>query len=378
MVNVPTPPALGKAPATGLSDALLRETYADKKVFLTGHTGFKGSWLLSWLHMLGAEVRGYALPPDTTPNLYELLGGNQLCDSVLADLNDRPALTQALLDFRPDFVFHLAAQPLVRLSYQIPVETFQTNAIGTANLLDALRQLAKPCTVVLITTDKVYENQEWVYPYRETDRLGGYDPYSASKACAELVINSFVQSFFNPADHARHRKGIAVGRAGNVIGGGDWALDRIVPDIVRALGAGEPVQVRNPAAVRPWQHVLEPLGGYLLLGARLAQEPLRYGGAWNFGPHIQDALPVSALADTALRAWGAGTYETPALASQLHEAGLLKLDISKAYNELGWQPKYNAAAAIQKSIAWYKAWQDGQPVPALVRADIDSFSAASA
>ena len=364
------------APA-GLSEALLRETYAGKKVFLTGHTGFKGAWLLAWLHQLGAQVRGYALAPETTPSLYELLDGPQLCDSIIADLNDRPALEQALLDFAPDFVFHLAAQPLVRLSYSIPVETFQTNVMGTAYVLDALRRLDKPCTVVLITTDKVYENQEWVYPYRETDRLGGYDPYSASKAGAELIINSYVQSFFNPADFERHRKGVGVGRAGNVIGGGDWALDRIVPDIVRALHAGEPVQVRNPYAVRPWQHVLEPLSGYLLLGARLTQEPLRYGGAWNFGPHIQDALPVSALANIALRSWGAGTYETPALTNQPHEAGLLKLDISKAYNELGWEPKYNAAASIQKTIAWYKSWQNGQPIHELVKADIASFTAAT-
>ena len=361
----------------GLSEALLRETYAGKKVFLTGHTGFKGAWLLAWLHQLGAQVRGYALAPETTPSLYELLDGPQLCDSIIADLNDRPALDQALLDFAPDFVFHLAAQPLVRLSYSIPVETFQTNVMGTAYVLDALRRLDKPCTVVLITTDKVYENQEWVYPYRETDRLGGYDPDSASKAGAELIINSYVQSFFNPADFERHRKGVGVGRAGNVIGGGDWALDRIVPDIVRALQAGEPVQVRNPYAVRPWQHVLEPLGGYLLLGARLAQEPLRYGGAWNFGPHIQDALPVSALANIALRSWGASTYETPALTNQPHEAGLLKLDISKAYNELGWEPKYNAAASIQKTVAWYKSWQNGQPVHELVKADIASFTAAT-
>jgi CDP-glucose 4,6-dehydratase len=367
MVGVSTP-----LPA-GLSDALLRETYAGKKVFLTGHTGFKGSWLLYWLHLLGAEVKGYALAPETTPSLYNLLGGDQLCDSVIADLCQRDTLEQAVLNFQPDFIFHLAAQPLVRLSYDIPAETFQVNALGTAYLLEAVRRLDKPCTVVLITTDKVYENQEWVYPYRESDRLGGYDPYSASKACAELVINSYVQSFFNPKEYARHQKGIAVGRAGNVIGGGDWALDRIVPDIVRALGAGQPVQVRNPHAVRPWQHVLEPLGGYLLLGARLAQQPLQYGGAWNFGPHIQDALPVSALADTALRAWGAGSYETPALQGQPHEAGLLKLDISKAFNELNWQPKYNAAASIQKSIAWYKAWQEGQSVPALVQADIEEF-----
>jgi CDP-glucose 4,6-dehydratase len=359
--------------SAGLSEELLRRTYVGKKVFLTGHTGFKGAWLLYWLHLLGAEVKGYALPPETTPSLYSLLNGDALCESVLADLNDRAALEQALLDFEPDFVFHLAAQPLVRLSYAIPVETFATNAIGTANLLDALRRLARPCTVVLITTDKVYENKEWVYPYRETDRLGGYDPYSASKACAELVINCYVQSFFNPDTYAQHQKSIAVGRAGNVIGGGDWALDRIVPDIVRALTAGQPVQLRNPHAVRPWQHVLEPLGGYLLLGAHLAAEPLRYSGAWNFGPHLEDALPVAALADLALRAWGAGTYELPTLHGQPHEAGLLKLDISKALNELNWQPRYPAAESIRRTLSWYQQLAAGQSASALVQADIEDF-----
>ena len=349
---------------TGLSALLLRQTYTGKKVFLTGHTGFKGAWLLAWLHELGAEVRGYALAPDTTPSLYELLDGPALCDSVIADLNDRPALERALLDFAPDFVFHLAAQPLVRLSYSIPIETFQTNVMGTAYVLDALRRLPKPCTVVLITTDKVYENQEWVYPYRETDRLGGYDPYSASKAGAELIINSYIQSFFNPADYDRHQKGVAVGRAGNVIGGGDWALDRIVPDIVRALQAGEPVQVRNPAAVRPWQHVLEPLSGYLLLGARLAQEPRRYGGAWNFGPLAEDTKTVEALVQDAVAIWGEGRYDAPTLTNQPHEAGLLKLDISKAQTQLAWKPLYDSKTAIANTIAWYRAHADA---PARIR-----------
>ncbi|MDB5233177.1 MAG: CDP-glucose 4,6-dehydratase [Hymenobacter sp.] len=358
---------VGSAPIpypTGLSEILLRETYAGKKVFLTGHTGFKGAWLLAWLHQLGAQVRGYALAPETTPNLYELMDGSALCDSIIADLNDRPALEQALLDFAPDFVFHLAAQPLVRLSYSIPVETFQTNVMGTAYVLDALRRLDKPCTVVLITTDKVYENQEWVYPYRETDRLGGYDPYSASKAGAELIINSYAQSFFNPADFDRHRKGVAVGRAGNVIGGGDWALDRIVPDIVRALGRGEPVQVRNPQAVRPWQHVLEPLGGYLLLGARLAQEPLRYTGAWNFGPLAEDTKTVEALVQDAVAIWGEGRYDASPLTNQPHEAGLLKLDISKAQTQLAWKPLYDSKTAIANTIAWYRAYADA---PAHIR-----------
>jgi CDP-glucose 4,6-dehydratase len=361
-----------------LTISQLQAVYNGKRVFLTGHTGFKGSWLLYWLHLVGAVVKGYALAPDSDPSLFELLGGDQLGESVIADLNDRSRLEKELLDFQPDFIFHLAAQPLVRLSYDIPVETFATNAIGTANLLDAVRRLAKPCTVVLVTTDKVYENQEWVYPYRENDRLGGYDPYSASKACAELVINCYAQSFFNLATYAQHQKSIAVGRAGNVIGGGDWAKDRIIPDIVRALGTSQAVQVRNPVAVRPWQHVLEPLGGYLLLGARAAAEPIRYTGAWNFGPHLQDTLPVSALVDTALESWGSGSYEIPQLSGQPHEAGLLKLDISKAINELGWQPRYSAADSIRRTIAWYKALADGQTAADLVRADIEAYCTLSA
>jgi len=352
---------------------VLRSCYAGKKVFLTGHTGFKGSWLLTWLHLLGAEVTGYALAPEGEPNLYTLLKGDDLCKSVIADLNQREVLEQALLECQPDFVFHLAAQPLVRLSYQRPTETFQVNALGTAHVLDAVRRLDKPCTVVLITTDKVYENKEWIYPYRETDRLGGYDPYSASKACAEIIINSYSQSFFNPAAYAQHQKGIAVGRAGNVIGGGDWALDRIIPDIVRALEKGEAVQVRNPSAVRPWQHVLEPLGGYLLLGAKLAEQPATFGGAWNFGPHLEDALPVSELVNLSLAAWGEGEYETPSTVGQPHEAGLLKLDISKAVNELQWKPQYNAQESIYKTIAWYKALQQGDAAYTLVRGDIEDF-----
>lgn len=371
MVVPPTPQL------TMLTTDLLRATYAGKKIFLTGHTGFKGAWMLYWLHLLGAQVKGYALAPAGSPALYDLLPGDLLCESVIADLRQRDVLEKAVLDFQPDFIFHLAAQPLVRLSYDIPADTFEVNAIGTAFLLDAVRKLEKECTVVLITTDKVYDNKEWVYPYRENDRLGGYDPYSASKACAELVINSYAQSFFNPAAYEQHRKGLAVGRAGNVIGGGDWALDRIVPDVVRALQAGLPVQVRNPRAVRPWQHVLEPIGGYLLLGARLHADPKRYAGAWNFGPHLQDALPVASLVDIGLQAWGSGGYETPELTGQPHEAGLLKLDISKAINELGWQPKYSAIESIHRTINWYKALHEGKSAADLVRADIEDFTAAT-
>ena len=355
----------------------LRAAYAGKRVFLTGHTGFKGAWLLQWLHLLGAEVKGYALAPETPEDLYHLIGGDTLCESVLADVRDAARLEREMQAFAPDFVFHLAAQPLVRRSYEIPAETFAVNALGTAHVLDAVRCLGgRPCTVVLITTDKVYENQEWVYPYRETDRLGGYDPYSASKACAELVIHSYTQSFFNPADLARHRTGVASARAGNVIGGGDWARDRIVPDIVRALRAGRPVTVRNPLAVRPWQHVLEPLSGYLRLGARLAADPARYGGAWNFGPQADDNKVVEALVQAALRTWGHGTYDKPVLDNQPHEAGLLKLDISRAVTQLGWQPQYPAETAIARTLDWYKAHQEQ---PAAIRAftiqQINAFAA---
>jgi CDP-glucose 4,6-dehydratase len=344
----------------------LQTVYQGKKVFLTGHTGFKGAWLLRWLHLLGAQVKGYALAPANEDDLYNLIQGETLCRSVIADLRDAARVEQEILSFQPDFIFHLAAQPLVRLSYEVPAETFLVNAV---------RKLGTPCTIVSITTDKVYENKEWVYPYRETDRLGGYDPYSASKACAELVINSYVQSFFSPDVFAQHRKAVVSARAGNVIGGGDWAKDRIIPDIVRALRAGQPVTVRNPHAVRPWQHVLEPLSGYLLLGAKLAAEPLHYGGAWNFGPHTEDNKTVGDLVSIAIAAWGSGNYEIPALVGQPHEAGLLKLDINKAVNELQWQPKYSAAQAIDKTLVWYKNFNlDRASASRLVDEDIYAYT----
>lgn len=345
--------------------------YQNKRIFLTGHTGFKGSWLLYWLKMLGAEVKGYALAPENPHDLYHAIKGDTLCQSVIADLMDLERLERELLDFQPDFVFHLAAQPLVRLSYEIPVETFATNAIGTAHVLDALRKLDKPCAAVLITTDKVYQNNEWDYPYRENDRLGGHDPYSASKACAELVIQSYQKSFFPLDRYEQHRKAIAVARAGNVIGGGDWAKDRIIPDIVRALQKGQPVTVRNPLAVRPWEHVLEPLAGYLLLGERLAQDPQRFSGAWNFGPYAEDTFTVEQLVQLALKTWGSGTYDKPELKNQPHEAGLLKLDISKAVAQLGWKPRWNAATAIAHTIQWYKDWHEGTDAAKLVERDVE-------
>jgi CDP-glucose 4,6-dehydratase len=332
----------------------LESAYKGKKIFLTGHTGFKGSWLLKILTMLGAEVTGYAIAPENDFDLYHLINGSEISDSIIADLRDREKLTAAITNCQPDFVFHLAAQPLVRLSYQIPSETFEVNAIGTANLLDGVRLLDKACQVVLITTDKVYHNNEWVYPYRENDRLGGYDPYSASKACAELVIDSYRNSFFNLAEYAVHKKSIAVARAGNVIGGGDWAQDRLIPDIVRALSKNQKVAIRNPQSVRPWQHVLEPLLGYLLLGSKMLAEPIKFADAYNFGPEFNDALPVSRMVELAINSWGSGEFEIIRSDKQPHEAGLLKLDINKAINDLKWRPKFSAKIAIEKTIDWYK------------------------
>jgi CDP-glucose 4,6-dehydratase len=332
----------------------LQAVYSNKKVFITGHTGFKGSWLLQWLHLLGADLKGYALNPEYEEGLYNLIDGDSLCESVIDNILEKDKLEEAILKFEPDIIFHLAAQPLVRISYDIPLETFAINAIGTAHVLEAVRKLKNPCIVILITTDKVYENKEWLYPYRETDALGGYDPYSASKACAEIIIHSYTQSYFNTKDYSRHQKVISSTRAGNVIGGGDWSKDRIVPDIIKALNEKQPVIVRNPSAIRPWQHVLEPLGGYLLLGIKMATDPLQYTGAWNFGPFVEDNKEVEELVQICLKCWGTGNYEKPILNDQVHEAELLKLDISKALTHLKWLPKYKASKAIEETMLWYK------------------------
>ncbi|WP_026714541.1 CDP-glucose 4,6-dehydratase [Flavobacterium daejeonense] len=347
----------------------LQQTYQGKKVFLTGHTGFKGAWMLKTLSLLGAEVKGYALAPQTEDDLYHLIAGDTLCTSVIADLRDKKCLEEALLSFQPDFVFHLAAQPLVRLSYEIPAETFEVNAIGTANVLDAVRLLDKSCSVVLITTDKVYHNNEWLYPYRENDRLGGYDPYSASKACTELVIDSYRNSFFNTKRYTTHQKAIAVARAGNVIGGGDWSQDRLIPDIAKAFALEKPVVIRNPNSVRPWQHVLEPVIGYLLLGTHLVVSPVQYSQAYNFGPHLSDALPVAEMLKLAIASWGKGEYRVEKVEGQPHEAGLLKLDISKAINELKWQPKMNAQQAVSMAMDWYSEFNSNKN-------NIDDFTTA--
>jgi CDP-glucose 4,6-dehydratase len=332
----------------------LQAAYRNKKVLITGHTGFKGSWLLQWLHLLGAEIKGYALDPEYEEGIYNLINGDSLCDSVIANILEKKKLEEAVLSFEPDFIFHLAAQPLVRLSYEIPSETFAVNVLGTAHVLDAVKKLKKPSAVILITTDKVYENKEWVYPYRENDRLGGSDPYSASKACAELVISSYTRSFFDPNNYNYHLKAIASTRAGNVIGGGDWAKDRIIPDIVKSLVLNKAVIVRNPSAIRPWQHVLEPLAGYLQLGIHLTRDPVKYTGAWNFGPAADDNKQVIDIVKTALEIWGDGQYEIQSENKPLHESSILKLDISKTINLLNWKPVYHSTEAVETTIEWYK------------------------
>lgn len=331
----------------------LKKIYSGKKVFLSGHTGFKGSWMLVLLNMLGAHVKGFALAPEDEPNLYNLINGDDLCESVIADIRDAEKIESEIQAFAPDFVFHFAAQSLVRKSYQQPLRTWDVNVMGTCNILNAVRVLSNPCQMVIITTDKVYENKEWWYPYREVDGLGGYDPYSSGKAASEIAVAAWRSSFFNPLQYSVHQKAIATARAGNVIGGGDWASDRIIPDLVRSITHNEKLIIRNPDAVRPWEHVLEPLSGYLQLGAALENDPIRFSTAFNFGPFQEDNLSVLELAKLAIRIFGQGMFEIQIPEDAPHEAHLLRLDISKAIQKLKWTPKWNAATAVEKTMSWY-------------------------
>lgn len=336
----------------------LLQTYQGKRVFLTGHTGFKGAWMVHWLTILGAEVKGYSLAPEYDNDLYHVTKVATVCDSIIADIRDKDRLEKEILDFQPDFIFHLAAQPLVRYSYEHPLETFETNVMGTGNVLNAVRKLRNKCSVVVITTDKVYENIEQDYAYKEEDHLGGYDPYSSSKACTEIITQSFRRSFFPLDTYGQHQKAIATARAGNVIGGGDLSNDRLIPDLVKAFFNKEEVIIRSPKSVRPWQHVLEAIGGYLFLGARLDQKPETFGEAWNFGPMKDDNLTVEELIKIAIESWGAGAYKIEE-DKVLHEAKLLQLDISKLRNRLKWEPIYNSEKAIQLTVDWYKqTYQD--------------------
>lgn len=345
-----------------------------RRVFLTGHTGFKGSWLSLWLQSLGADVTGYALAPGPGENLFDAAHVGDGMRSVLADIRDVGTLSQEMNAAAPEIVIHMAAQALVRESYAAPLETYAVNVIGTANVLEAVRSTPQVKAVVSVTTDKCYENQEWNWGYREVDHLGGYDPYSSSKACAELVTAAYRSSFFNPALHARHGVALASARAGNVIGGGDWARDRLIPDILSALGKGEPVRIRNPHAVRPWQHVLEPLSGYLRLAELLASgDGSAFSEAWNFGPADDDARPVQWIVERMIEKWGGASTWVRDEQPQPHEASYLKLDCSKARARLGWVPRWNLASALSAIIEWQRAYADGANMRAKTLAQIHDF-----
>jgi CDP-glucose 4,6-dehydratase len=331
------------------------EFWRGKRVFLTGHTGFKGSWLALWLQQLGADVTGYALPPPTKPSLFEMAGVAQGMQSNIGDVRDLPSLQSALAASRAEIVLHLAAQPLVRYSYENPVETYSTNVMGTVHLLEAVRQAGGVKAVVNVTTDKCYENREWDWGYRENEPMGGYDPYSNSKGCSELVTAAYRSSYFNPVDHARHGLAIASARAGNVIGGGDWAANRLLPDIVSAFTHSVPVQIQNTASIRPWQHVLEPLRAYLMLAENLYRVGPRFAEAWNFGPEDVDCKPVGWIAGEMTRLWGGSASWNHIKGDFPHEANFLKLDISKARIHLGWQPSLHLQDALRLTTEWAKA-----------------------
>lgn len=331
---------------------LFNSAYKDKKVLVTGATGFKGSWFCAWLDKLGAKVIAYSLEPPTNPSMFEMCKIQHKITNIIGDVRDYTKLLSVFEEYKPEIVFHLAAQPLVRLSYKSPRETYETNVMGTVNLLEAAKNTESVKVVIVITTDKCYENKEWVYGYRENDPMGGYDPYSSSKGCAELVVSAYRNSFYN-------ERGIALAsvRAGNVIGGGDWAEDRLIPDFVRSTSRGRAILIRNPLANRPWQYVLEPLSGYLWLGALMLKDKEKYSSAWNFGPRDTDVLNVEEILNIAISSWGKGTIEIDK-SEQPHEANLLKLDISKANAWLNWNPVYNVNEAVYKTINWYKAYYE--------------------
>lgn len=330
------------------------EFWQNKRVFLTGHTGFKGSWLAIWLQLMGAKVKGYALTPPTTPSLFDEANVGKLLESEIGDIRDVDQLNASLKAFQPEILIHMAAQPLVRLSYKEPLETFDVNVMGTAKVLEAARSCKDLKSIVCVTTDKCYENKEWVWGYREDEPMGGFDPYSSSKGCAELVTSAYRRSFMQECGI-----GLASARAGNVIGGGDWADDRLIPDIMRAFEVNKPVVIRNPKSTRPWQHVLEPLSGYLTLAQKLYEEPGKYAEGWNFGPFEEDAKPVDWILDKMVKLWPNSSWQLESDA-QPHEAGYLKLDVSKAKNSLAWQPTWRLEQTLTRIITWQRAWLNDQ------------------
>ena len=346
----------------------MREFWKGKKILITGHTGFKGSWLAFWLKMLGAEVCGYSLVPDVSPNLFENLQLENQVSSVIGDVRDLRLFEQTACDFQPEIIFHLAAQSLVRKSYREPLETYTTNVIGTVNVLEAVRRINSVKAVVVVTTDKVYENKEWHWAYRENERLGGFDPYSNSKACAEMATSAYRNSFFAHGECL-----IATARAGNVIGGGDWSEDRLLPDVFRSLIFSEKLSIRNPASIRPWQHALEPLDGYLKLAEKLYAGEKKFADSWNFGPAEADSKPVGWVLEEIKRFWNEPIRWEIAEGVQLHEARLLKLDSAKAKNELEWSPKLRLNEAIEMTAEWYRAFKDKQDLTKLTSEQIDFY-----
>jgi CDP-glucose 4,6-dehydratase len=344
-------------------------SYKGKKVFITGHTGFKGSWLSYLLTELGAEVRGFSLEMDTNPNHFSLLNLKNKIDHIVGDITDISSLKIALNEFQPEIVFHLAAQAIVKYSYDEPIKTFNTNIMGSVNLLDSVKSCESVKSLVFITSDKCYENLEWVWGYRENDQLGGHDPYSASKGAAELIFSAYSRSFFE----ARNNLGTASARAGNVIGGGDWAINRIIPDCIRAIEKNIPIKLRNPNATRPWQHVLEPINGYLMLGALLYSNPDFYSGSWNFGPSTSEIRTVNEVANAMIEYIGKGSIEIENLQEINHEANLLQLNCDKAKQFLGWSPRWGSDKTISSTAQWYKVFLEGGNIESITKSQIYDF-----
>jgi CDP-glucose 4,6-dehydratase len=347
--------------------------WREKRVLLTGHTGFKGSWLSLWLQQMGALVTGYALQPPTNPSLFEAAKVAQGMTSIIGDIRDADLLVQSMQNCSPDIVIHMAAQPLVRYSYLNPVETYSTNVMGTVHLLEAVRQTPSVRAVVNVTSDKCYENREWVWGYRESEPMGGFDPYSNSKGCAELVTSAYRSSYFNPDKVDEHKVALASARAGNVIGGGDWAADRLIPDILRAISDGKPVVIRNPRAIRPWQHVLEPLSGYLLLAQKLYEDRVNYAEGWNFGPSDEDARPVQWIVERLTELWGDGASWQLDGAEHPHEANYLRLDCSKANMRLHWQPRWHLDKALEMIVTWQRGWLEEQDMRGITLSQIEQY-----
>lgn len=349
--------------------AAVLQSFSGKRVLITGHTGFKGSWLAFLLAELGAEVTGYALPPVEQRSHFAMLELDRRVKHVVGDIRDQSALAAVFRESKPEYVFHLAAQALVKASYDNPVETFGTNVMGSVNVLEGVRSCDSVRSLVYVTSDKCYENVEWVWGYRENDRLGGRDPYSASKAAAEIVFAAYASSFFA----TRTELGAATARAGNVIGGGDWADDRIVPDCIRAVENKKSIQLRNPAATRPWQHVLEPISGYLLLADKLRADPARYAGSWNFGPPSADVRTVKEVADSIAARLSGGSPEIATSPNQPHEANLLQLNCDKAHQLLGWRPRWTVDKTLAATADWYKAWLSGSKAQLTTRAQLRDY-----